>query len=359
MTAGLAYETMNEQRRGYQNFTGSSASPDALGVVGPLRRDEDNRTEAFDQYVQVEWEPSSRWLLLGGVRHSTVNFKSGDKYLSNGDDSGTKRFSSTNPVLGATYKASDAVNLYASLGRGFETPTLNELSYRSSGTGMNFGLSPARSHHLEAGVKAFLGADMLLSAAVFQIKTQDEIAVLTNSGGRSVFQNVGGTKRDGVELALDARLPQGFGAYLAYSYIDARYKDSFLTCAGSPCTAPNTPVLSGNAIPGIPRSTLFADLTWKHPGAGFESGLEVRRSSRVYVNDVNDDAAPAYTVANLRLQFRQQRGPWRFSEFIRIDNLGDRQYAGSVIVNEGNRRYFEPAPSRSFLIGASASYSWQ
>lgn len=358
MTAGATFETLGEWRRGFQNFIGSPAMPAAIGVVGSLRRDEKNRAKTFDQYVEVQWDPSARWMLLGGLRHSSVRFSSTDKYLVNGNDSGSKRFSSTNPVLGVTFKANSAMNLYASVGRGFETPTLNELAYRRNGTGLNFDLNPASSDHVEVGVKALLGKDLLLNAAVFRIDTHDEIAVLTNSGGRSVFQNVGRTARNGAELTLKAQFQHGFGAYLAYSYIDARYRDNFQTCVGSPCTVPSTLVKAGNAIPGIPRSTLFADLTWKHSQTGFESGVEIRRNAHVFVNDVNDDAAPAYTVASVRGGFRQRHGGWRFNEFVRIDNLTDRKYAGSVIVNETNRRYFEPAPGRALLIGATASYTW-
>lgn len=45
-------------------------------------------------------------------------------------------------------------------------------------------------------------------------------------------------------------------------------------------------------------------------------------------------------------------------EFIRVDNVADRRYAGSLIVNEGNGRFFEPAPGRPWLVGANAIYAF-
>ena len=54
----------------------------------------------------------------------------------------------------------------------------------------------------------------------------------------------------------------------------------------------------------------------------------------------------------------QRRGKWRFSEFARLDNLTNRNYVGSVIVNKTNFRYFEPAPRRSKSIGVQASVTF-
>jgi iron complex outermembrane receptor protein len=48
-------------------------------------------------------------------------------------------------------------------------------------------------------------------------------------------------------------------------------------------------------------------------------------------------------------------GAWEVSGFGRVDNLFDRRYAGSVIVNEGNARFFEPAPGRTWVAGLAAS----
>ena len=44
--------------------------------------------------------------------------------------------------------------------------------------------------------------------------------------------------------------------------------------------------------------------------------------------------------------------------YARVDNLFDRRYAGSVIVNEGNQRYYEPAPGRNWSAGIDVSFSF-
>ena len=344
-TLGLNYDRLDEARKGFQNFIGSRT-----GVLGALRRNEDNRISGFDQYLQTQWAPAAQWLLLAGLRNSTVKVATKDQYIvgTNLDDSGATDFSAVTPVLGATWHASDVLNFYASYGKGFETPTMNELAYRKGAAGLNFALQAAKGENFELGFKALLGEKTKITAALFEIRTDHEIAVDTNTGGRTTFRNAGRTKRSGLEAGGSSAWDNGFGVAFAYTYLTARYSDS----------TDGSAIVAGNFIPGIPRQTLYAEGSWKHTASGFGVALEMRSVGKVWVNDANSDAAEAYAIANLRLGLEQRSGGWWLKEFLRIDNLGDRKYAGSVIVNEGNSRFFEPAPGRNWLLGASAAYSF-
>jgi iron complex outermembrane receptor protein len=62
-------------------------------------------------------------------------------------------------------------------------------------------------------------------------------------------------------------------------------------------------------------------------------------------------------VVNWHAGLRQHVGSWRLEEFVRVDNVFDESYVGSVIVNAANARYFEPAPERTWLVGFTAGYS--
>ena len=201
IVAGVNYDDLAEARKGYLNFVGSQ-----LGVEGAVRRDEANHVYDFDQYVQAQWDPDARWRVIAGVRNNLVEVSShGHIPVLDGADSSV-RYSAVNPVGGVTFRASSAVNLYGSYGKGFETPTLNDLAYRSvdgSLPGLNLGLKPAHSDNYEVGIKA--GVDHLRgNLAAFYIKTKDELSVLQNSGGRTVQQNIGDTNRRGMELGVDA-----------------------------------------------------------------------------------------------------------------------------------------------------------
>jgi iron complex outermembrane receptor protein len=357
LVGGLAWDRLLEHRRGYENYAGSGADQ-VLGVQGALRRDETNTVIDLDPYLQGEWHPDEAWTIDAGLRRSHVRFGSRDAYVTatNPDDSGGTVYTATLPVLGVLYALQPSVHLYATAGRGFETPTLNELAYRPNGlTGMNFALKPARSDNLEAGVKTRSAAWGEAALAFFYTRTSDEIVTLTNSGGRSSYQNAGATRRRGMELAWSTTLGGDLAARVAWTIVDARYRDAFLTCSASPCGAPNVPVAAGNRIPGIARETAFASLAWQ-PAAGWRGSLEARAASHVEVNDANGDAAAAFAIASASAGYVLPLGAWSLSGFARVDNLFDRRYVGSVIVNEGNARFFEPAAGRTVFAGVSGSY---
>jgi len=337
VVGGLAYDALDERRQGYQNFIGPT-----IGVRGALRRNERNSVIAVDPYLQASWQFMPRWTFDAGVRRSSVRFDSHDEYIvgTNPDDTGAAKYTATLPVVSLMFAPNEDLRIYATAGRGFETPTLNELSYRPNGaTGLNFALNAARSDNFELGVKLRNTPLGELTAAWFEIRTKNEIVTLTNAGGRAIFQNAGATRRSGLELAWSQRWLANLQAQAAATWLDARYSDG---------------ASSGNRLPGIARASLFASLGWL-PANGWRANLEARALSKVMVNDANSDAAPAYAVVSASVGYTLRAGAWELGAFVRGDNLFDRRYAGSVIVNEANQRYFEPAPGRTWLVGASAS----
>ncbi|MBN8489328.1 MAG: TonB-dependent receptor, partial [Burkholderiales bacterium] len=190
-----------------------------------------------------------------------------------------------------------------------------------------------------------------LDATLFHTRVDDELSTATNAGGRSSFQNVGRTRRQGVELSAAWRPTSGWRAATALTWLDAIYLDAFKTCAGTPCTEPTADVAAGNRVAGAPRSTGFAEVAWRDAQWG-EIGLEARGAGSVAVNDRNTDVAGGYGVLALRWRKAYILGSGTQLELLaRVDNLADRRYAGSVIVNDGNGRFFEPGAPRSVLLG--------
>jgi iron complex outermembrane recepter protein len=354
LVTGLAIDNQREDRRGFENFTGTGAAQ-VLGVTGRQRRDEDNRTQSKDFFAQGEFDIVNTLTASAGVRKGKLTVKANDKFLSNGDDSGSLSFAYTLPVVALRWQPAPSLSVYASAGKGYESPTLGELAYRpSGGTGLNTALKAQNSTQAELGLK-WRDADWGLSAeaALFRANTKDEIGVQTNAGGRSTFQNVGSTKRQGVELSAAWRVDAQWRAQLSLTVLNATYQDNFLTCAGVPCPAPTVAVPAGNRIAGTLPKTAFAEVAWT-PGS-FELALETRGQGRQPVNDVNSDFASGFGLLALRAMWRADLGPGKLEALLRVDNLADRRVAGSVVVSETNGRFFEPAAGRN----ATLSLRWR
>lgn len=354
LTAGIAYDQLDEDRRGYLNYVGTS-----LGVLGALRRSLSNRVYDFDQYVQAQWDPAPKWHLLAGVRHSVVDVRSFDLLAAPGTNPvSAVRYQATNPVAGLSFQATPALSIYSALGRGFETPTLNDIAYASvngSVPGLNLQLQPARSNTYELGLKQLAGGGSL-NLSAFRIDTRHELAVLQNSGGRSVFQNIDATTRTGLELGAREPLGEVLSARVAYTWMRAVVAEAYLTCTAVPCAQPTTTVASGSRLPAVPQHFFYSALSWQPAPAGLTLTAELIGRAQIYANDTNTAAAGGYWLGNLSLALEQQRGGWHFSEFARIDNVADRRYVGSVIVNESNSRFFEPEPGRAFYLSVSLAH---
>ncbi|HBX8740628.1 TonB-dependent receptor [Klebsiella pneumoniae] len=349
LTAGLDYENMSERRKGYENFVMVNGAPQ-YGEQGALRRNERNLMWNVDPYLQTQWQLTDKLSLDAGVRYSSVWFDSNDYYITpgNGDDSGDASYHKWLPAGSLKYALTDAWNVYLSAGRGFETPTINELSYRSDNqSGLNFGLKPSTNDTVEIGSKTRIG-NGLFTAALFQTNTDNEIVVDSSSGGRTSYKNAGKTRRQGMELGLDQLFGESWRLKAAWTWLDATYRTN--VCDDASC--------NGNRIPGIARNMGYASFGYQ-PEQGWYAGSDIRYMSDIMANDENTAKAPSWTVVGLTTGYKWSYGRMDMDLFGRIDNLFDREYVGSVIVNESNGRYYEPAPGRNYGIGLNLAWRFE
>ncbi|EPL8196243.1 TonB-dependent receptor PqqU [Klebsiella aerogenes] len=348
-TTGLDYENMSERRKGYENYVLVNGAPQ-YGEQGDLRRNERNLMWNLDPYLQTQWQLTQKLTLDAGVRYSSVWFDSNDYYVTpgNGDDSGDASYHKWLPAGSLKYAVTDAWNIYLSAGRGFETPTINELSYRSGNqSGLNFDLKPSTNETVEIGSKTRIG-NGLFTAALFQTDTDNEIVVDSSSGGRTSYKNAGKTRRQGMELGLDQQFGDSWKLKAAWTWLDATYRTN--VCGSSDC--------NGNRIPGIARNMGYASFGYQ-PEQGWYAGSDIRYMGDIMANDANTAKAPSWTVVGLTTGYKWSYGKMDMDLFGRVDNLFDRNYAGSVIVNESNGRYYEPAPGRNFGIGMNIAWRFE
>lgn len=349
VSLGVALDAMDEDRKGYENFNLVNGQP-SYGVKGKLRRDEDNTLWNIDPYLQVSWQFLPTWKLDTGVRYSNVHYKSKDYFIVgvNGDDSGKTDYSKLLPSVALSWQVFPELLTYVSYAKGFETPTFTEMAYRTDGLGgFNFDLEASSSDTYEFGLKS---QNMLgnFTLAVFQTKTKDDIVSAGAKDGRNTFRNADKTLREGVELTWNKALWHDLIANASYAYLDATFESDV------PEIGSVSKIESGNLIPGIAKQRAYASLAWK-PKAGLYGGVDAQYSDKIYVNDINTEVAPSYTTISAYTGYVWNMNDWRVNTYARIDNMLDKNYIGSVIVNDGNGRFFEPADGRNWSAGFSVT----
>jgi iron complex outermembrane receptor protein len=344
-TLGVEADSLSERRKGFVNNG---------GTPGALRRDENDHAKNTDAFAQIDWTFAPQWRATAGVRVARVKLSVDDDYivpdpnpaLNNPDDSGNVEYKQTSPVVGLAWRASDNVNIYTNVGKGFETPTLAESAYRSSGTGPNLGLRASTSVQAEIGAKIKSGRHMM-DFAVFKSRSKNEIVQDRSVFGRATFQNVDGVERRGAEASWRSEWNKQLSSNVAYTWLDARFRESFSSANGT--------TAAGNRLPGTPEHSLYTELQYRWQNA-VTTAVEMRAESESYVNDINSDAAGGYAVFNVRAGYEFNAGPTKMMVFGRIDNLFDRAYAGSIVVNDANLRFFEPAPGRRLYVGMRTQF---
>jgi iron complex outermembrane receptor protein len=166
------------------------------------------------------------------------------------------------------------------------------------------------------------------NAGVFRTDVHDDIYGVATSLSAGYFQNISGTRRDGVELGARYRAP-GFSAYASYSYVDATFRAAFaLPSPSNPFqdAAGDIDVSPGGHLPGIPRNRLKlgADVEIRHGWTVGASAAFV--GDEDYQGDESNQLKPlpGYAVLSLHTNLDLTR---QISLFATVDNVLNAQYA--------------------------------
>jgi iron complex outermembrane receptor protein len=347
LTSGLSYGYFSDDRDDI-NGTGTL-------YTGSVIRDDLATGNNFDQFIQGQIAVLNNVDVHAGVRHSNIKMKVASNVSA--AQSGDVEYDKTTPVAGVLWKVNPALNLYANYGKGFETPTLIEIIYKqdpitgaATSNGPNLNIKPMTSDNYEIGAKTFLTPNTRANIAYFNTKTTNEIVIVA-SGSFPVYGNAAKTKRQGIEASIDSTITENLKLYGAYTYLDARFDGEYQPIGG-------TLVTSGNRIPGTYKQQVYGEVSWKYPALGFNTAFEGRHNSKVYVNDANSDAASSWTIFSARAGFTQNVSNWKVSEYVRVENIFDKEYVGSIRVNDNSSRFFEPAAGRNYMMGVSATYQF-
>lgn len=350
LTAGADLQLQHDDRR---NFGNSGGAPDGIRSLDQLER-----VTEIGPFVQSVLEVTPRVTVTSGLRYDRVSFRVEDRLVggANPDDSGERIMDAVSGSLGVAVNPTERATVYANVASSFETPTTTELANRPSGAGgFNDSLGPQRAWSYEVGAR---GAAW--SLAVFQADVRDELISYEVPGvpQRRFFRNAGSARHRGIELGAGVRLSEGTTATIAWTYSIFHYRDYRFSATD---TGPVF-VLDGRELPGIPRHNLrFALRGQPRWARGIWSELETMHLSGYFVDDTLPTRTNPWWHTNLRLGWEGTLGgagggTVRLSPFVAVNNVFNRHYVGSVVINAARGRYYEPAPGRHLYLGASVGF---
>lgn len=352
MTLGVDVQRQDDSRLNYENcadFTAAvpTAKCAGLGERGAVRLDQREQVNGIGAYVQAEVRAPRNVFVSVAARHDRVGFHVTDRFItaSNLDDSGEQTLTATTPMVGVVWRVRPSVSVFGNWTTAFETPTITELTNQANGdAGLNALLLPQRTRTLETGVQALVGNRVRLDMAAFRATVHDELVPfdVPNAPGRRAFRNAGQSTRVGWESSVRTVFTH---ADIGASYTLSRFQfDEYTVGSAS---------YAGNAIPGVPRhaAQLWSTTRWR----GFFGTMEASMVSAVSANDAATVQSAGYAVWALRTGFTGAVLGNRASitPVVGVDNIFDRRFASSVVVNATRGRYFEPGLPRRVYFSVS------
>jgi iron complex outermembrane receptor protein len=304
------------------------------------------RVRSGGLFVQGRLDLDSGVSFLGGVRYDRLRFTADDRLInaSNPDDSGKRLMDALSPSAGFVIDAGRDLEVFGSVASSFETPTTTELVNRPSGAGgFNPDLEPQKGFSVEAGVRGRAWEDASFELALFQTKLTNELVPfqVPSDPSRDYFQNAGKSTHRGWEVAFDSRLGSNASARIAYTRVNGSF-DEFVTDEAD---------YSGNKIPGLAPHRIDGLFQAEFDVVYLE--LRGLFQDDIPVDNEGEFSSESFFVADARLGLDGfVIGGIEVSPFVAVQNVFDVTYTSSVVVNHVRGRFFEPGPSRTFLIGA-------
>jgi iron complex outermembrane recepter protein len=343
LTAGLDAQWQRDERRNFANDAGTAGSAASL--------DQLEHVSSVGPFVQTAITVAPHVTATLGARYDRIRFEVDDRLVTatNPDDSGDRLMRALSGSAGLAWRAGDAATLYANVGSSFETPTTTELANRpDTAGGFNPSLDPQTATTYEVGIRGEAADRLTYSLAVYRAAVRGELIAFEepSSPGRSFYRNAGSSSHRGVEVGATMTLAPGYSLAANWTVSDFRYTRYVV----------GTQPLDGRRLPGIPPQ--WVDLVFHgRPGAGRAwIDVEMQHASGYPVDDTLSIRTSPWTTLAARAGWRGTVGGVAVAPFLAVNNLLDRRYVSSVVINATRGRYYEPAPGRNFYAGLSVAF---
>lgn len=350
LVAGLTLRQVgNNDSRQYQyrdvtTGFGGRITATLSDVEGALANQESYTDTVKGIFLQESLRPNDAWLIDAGMRFdqssfsmtsneiSRFNYGTGTYVAGAGVTHTDKSYNLPSYKLGATFKATDVVNLYVSAGRSNQLPSNAEIS-------SNPNLTLATSTNYEVGVKA-RAEEWYGNVSLYRNFLTNEI-VSVNTGWATEFVNAGRTRKQGLELD---------GGYLVSDSIELggqyNYSDYHYVTFSEPVGTVNT-VRDGNQLPYIPQNRYGVFVGYKG-NSGFSARMQANYSGEYFTDNANSLKYDGYQGV-ISASVAYEAGPHLFS--LSAENLTNKYYAIEVQKStQGTVTYTAASPRVIMLI---------
>ena len=356
-------------------FLGQSGNPISIGPVALRTTNQYSGIYALDTF-----DVTNAFSITGGGRFNDARIALEDQIGT--ALNGRQTFDRFNPVIGGTYKMTPDLSAYAGYSEASRAPTPLELGCADPAHPCLIAtflvadppLNQVVSRTVEAG---FRGTKELnigtlgWKLGAFRATNTDDILAIPSPTlqGFGYFQNVGSTRRQGIEAEVDLK-SSALQLSASYAFIDARFLNALQVGSNSPLAVNgNVQILPGNQIPAIPRHRIKAGIDYAVTDAFKVGGDALFVSNQYFVGDESNQMPklPSYAVFNLHASYQIDK---TFQIYARVDNVLDNRYATygtffdtNTIPNFANggapftdARSLSPARPRAFYVGLKATF---
>jgi outer membrane receptor protein involved in Fe transport len=301
-----------------------------------------------------------RWTLSLSGRYNRARVRIVDRSGQDSELDGSHTFARLNSAVGVNFHPSSALTAYAAYNEGMRAPSPIELTCSDANAPCKLPnvfvadppLRKVVSRTAEAGARGTLASETRWSGAIYRTDIDDDIQFIASGAGASnsgFFQNVGKTRRDGIEVAGSTRIGN-LELALHYSHIAATFRSSFLAASPNNSSADDAGAIvvrPGDRIPGIPRDSVKVRADMDVSPLSIGGSLAYNSGQYAHGDENNRDVngrVPGYTVVDFDARLRIDP---RLQVFAQVSNVFDRRYQNFAILGSnvfnGPNRSFGPA----------------
>lgn len=317
------------------------------GQKGPLLSSSIDSSKNTSVYVEDSFYFLPNVAAVAGTQFLYATRDRKDRFLSDGDQSGSTAFNLWSPKGGLLWQIDPTWQAYANVSRSAEVPSFGESANGPGIPTIPFtSIRPQRATTYEIGTRG-KRPDVTWELTAYRAEIKDELLCIYSAFGNCNVTNADRTVHQGIEAGLGVALfrnifvrgDQADRLWLnvAYTFNDFRFD--------------NDATFGNNLLPGAPRHFVRAEVLYKHPN-GFYIGPNVEWVPQGYFADsANTLSTDAYAIYGLKAGFDDGG---KYSAYIEARNIANKAYIASASVIDRattTSPLFEPGTGRAVYAG--------